>query len=244
LPKIRIDKLLVEQGLAPSRERARALLLAGAVLVNETPVTKAGTAVDPEAVIRVRGQDHPFVSRGGVKLDGALDDFSADVKGLTVLDVGASTGGFTDVCLRRGAAQIYAVDVGTNQLDYRLRADKRVLSMEQTNARHLLPEMLPGLADLAVIDVSFISVTKLLGPVVDCLVPGGAVIAMIKPQFEAGRRQVGKGGVVRDEAVRRAAVDGVVSFGVDLGLTFVDRAESHLKGPKGNQETFVYFKKP
>ena len=241
--RVRIDRLLVERGLAPSRERARAMLLAGSVLVDEKPVTKAGAAVDAGAAIRLKEADHPFVSRGGVKLEGALEDLAVDVEGKAVLDVGASTGGFTDACLRRKAARVFAVDVGTNQLDYRLRTDPRVFSLEKTNARNLAPGMLPGPADIAVIDVSFISAAKILAPVIDCLAPDGAVLLLVKPQFEAGRDKVGKGGVVRDEAVREEAIDRVIRYAETLNLRFVSRAEARLKGPKGNQETFVYFKK-
>ncbi len=241
--RTRIDKLVVERALAPSRERARSLIMAGKVLVNEVPVTKAGTVVDPDAEIRVRGQDLPYVSRGGIKLAGALDDFEIDVDGKVILDVGASTGGFTDVCLQRGARSVYAVDVGTNQLAYSLRSDPRVVCLEKTNARRLSLEILPGPAELAVIDVSFISITKILEPVVGCLSVSGEVLAMVKPQFEAGRDKVGKGGVVRDRDAREQAVHGVVDFAERIGLSCVDRAEAHITGPKGNQETFVHFQK-
>jgi len=239
MAKERIDRLLVERGLAGSREKARALVMSGNVLVGDTPVTKAGTAIDTEAEIRVRGEENPFVSRGGLKLAGALEDLNLDVAGLTILDVGASTGGFTDCCLQRGAIRSYAVDVGTNQLAYRLRKDERVLSLEKTNARELTPEMLPGLADLAVIDVSFISINKLLAPVVKCLVPDGRVLAMVKPQFEVGREKVGKGGVVRSDEDREEAVRKVVDCARDLDLALVGEAESRLPGPKGNREVFV-----
>jgi 23S rRNA (cytidine1920-2'-O)/16S rRNA (cytidine1409-2'-O)-methyltransferase len=241
MAKERIDKLLVEKGLAPSRERARALIMAGALLVDDVAVTKAGAPVSPDAAIRVRGDDCPYVSRGGLKLAGALDDLGIDVSGKVVLDVGASTGGFTDVCLKRGAARVFAVDVGTNQLDYSLRRDPRVVSLEKTNARHLTPEALPGPADLAVIDVSFISITKILPAVAACLSPGGAVVAMVKPQFEAGREKVGKGGVVRDPDARAEAVDKVVAAAVGLGMTSLGRADARIQGPKGNQETFVHL---
>ncbi len=242
MAKVRIDRLLVDKGLTPSRERARALIMSGAVLVDDVAVTKAGTPVDPDAVVRVKGNDCPYVSRGGLKLAGALDDLNINVSGLTVLDVGASTGGFTDVCLQRGAARVFAVDVGTNQLDYSLRRDPRVLSMEKTNARHLTPDMLPGAADLAVIDVSFISIVKLLPAVVTCLAAAGSVVAMVKPQFEVGRDKVGKGGVVRDPAVREEAVDQVVAAAAEMGLALAGKRDARIQGPKGNQETFVYLK--
>jgi len=241
----RLDKLLVELGLAPSRERAKALIMAGKVLVNEAPATKAGMVVDSEKGIRVRGADHPYVSRGGVKLVGALEDRGVEVAGKTVLDVGASTGGFTDACLQGGAARVFAVDVGTNQLDYSLRVDSRVTSMEKMNARNLTPDQLPGAADLAVIDVSFISLTLILGPVSTCLRPGGEIVAMIKPQFEVGKGKVGKGGVVRDEGDRQGAVARVVAWAEERGgLEFRGRAEARIRGPKGNQEIFVHLAKP
>jgi 23S rRNA (cytidine1920-2'-O)/16S rRNA (cytidine1409-2'-O)-methyltransferase len=241
MAKQRIDKLLVELGLVGSRERARALILAGRVLVGDTPVTKAGTAVDRGAGIRIRGDDLPFVSRGGLKLDGALTDLGLDVSDKVVLDVGASTGGFTDCCLKRGARQVYAVDVGRGQLDWSLRNDPRVLCIERLNARRLEPSMLPGAADLAVIDVSFISLTKILEPVRACLAPGGEVLAMVKPQFEVGRERVGKGGVVRDDADREAAVRSVIGFAASIGLELRGRVDSRVAGPKGNREVFVHL---
>jgi 23S rRNA (cytidine1920-2'-O)/16S rRNA (cytidine1409-2'-O)-methyltransferase len=217
--------------------------MAGKVLVNETPVTKAGTPVPLEAEVRLRGEECPYVSRGGIKLEGALDDLSIEVKDKIILDVGASTGGFTDVCLRRGAVRSYALDVGTNQLAWGLRTDPRVVSLEKTNARALVLEMLPGPADIAVIDVSFISVTKLLEAVANCVVSGGDVLIMVKPQFEVGREKVGKGGVVRRESDRELAVETVVGCAIGLGLQFIGRADAQIKGPKGNQEIFVHFVK-
>jgi 23S rRNA (cytidine1920-2'-O)/16S rRNA (cytidine1409-2'-O)-methyltransferase len=241
VPKQRIDKRLVDLGLAGSRERARALIIAGRVLADEVPIIKPGSLVGDDAAIRIRGEDLPFVSRGGLKLEGALDDLGIDVRGKVVLDVGASTGGFSDCCLKRGAERIYAVDVGRNQLDWSLRNDPRVVSLEQTNARHLTPAMLPGPADLALIDVSFISLDKVLEPVSACLVPGGEVLAMVKPQFEVGRDKVGKGGVVRDESDRQEAVARVIRFAKSIGLALRGRADSRIAGPKGNVEVFVYL---
>jgi 23S rRNA (cytidine1920-2'-O)/16S rRNA (cytidine1409-2'-O)-methyltransferase len=241
VPKVRIDKLLVDLGLAPSWERAQALIMAGAVLVEGRPVDKAGTAVDPAARVEVRGDDNPFVSRGGLKLEGALEDLRLDVAGKVVLDVGASTGGFTDCCLKRGSRRVFAVDVGTNQLDYRLRCDPRVGSFERVNARELAPGMFDEPADLAVIDVSFISLTLILAPVLGCLRPSGEILAMVKPQFEADRGKVGKGGVVRDPAVRAEAVGKVVEHAAGLGLALRGSADARLRGPKGNQETFVHL---
>jgi 23S rRNA (cytidine1920-2'-O)/16S rRNA (cytidine1409-2'-O)-methyltransferase len=237
----RLDKALVDSGLVRSRDRARALIMAGRVLVDDVPMSKPGTLVAPEARLRLRGEDHPFVSRGGLKLEGALDDLGLDVAGRTILDVGASTGGFTDCCLKRGAARAFCVDVGTNQLDWSLRRDPRVFVLERTNARQLAPAALPGPADLAVIDVSFISLTLILEPVLGCLVPDGAVLAMIKPQFEVGRGQVGKGGVVRDPEAREDAVRSVIEHAAGLGLIVAGRADSRVAGPKGNVEVFVHF---
>ncbi len=240
---VRIDKLLLDRGLAPTRERARAMIMAGNVLVEESPVTKAGQPVNPEANVRLRVPDHPYVSRGGLKLEGALDALGVDVADKTVLDIGASTGGFTDVCLQKGASRVFAIDVGTNQLDYSLRKNSKVLSLEKTNARHLRKDMLPGQADIAVIDVSFISITKLLSPVIDCMKDEGEILAMVKPQFEAGKEKVGKGGVVRDEATRKEAIEGVARFAAGLGLRVAGQADSTIKGPKGNQETFLHLVK-
>jgi 23S rRNA (cytidine1920-2'-O)/16S rRNA (cytidine1409-2'-O)-methyltransferase len=243
MAKTRIDRLLVDRGVVSSRERARAVIMAGKVLVGEVPVTKAGALVSPDAAVRVKGDDCPYVSRGGLKLAGALDDLGIAVAGKRVLDVGASTGGFTDVCLQRGALEVFAVDVGTNQLDYRLRTDPRVFSLERTNARALIPALLPGLADLAVIDVSFISISKILAPVVACLEPAGEILAMVKPQFEVGRELVGKGGVVRNPGARAAAVARVIGDAAALGLALAGRADARIRGPKGNQETFVHLRK-
>ncbi len=241
--RVRVDRLLVERGLAPSRERARSLLLAGVVLVDDAPVTKPGAAVSSGAELRLRGDDNPFVSRGGLKLDAALDELGIEVAGLTILDVGASTGGFTDCCLQRGAARVFAVDVGRNQLAWSLRNDERVSCLERLNARRLEPGMLPGQADLAVIDVSFISIGLILAAVASCLKPDGAVLAMVKPQFEAGREAVGKGGVVRDPGVREEAVRKVIRRAESLGMKVRGRADSCLPGPKGNVEVFVHFER-
>lgn len=243
MQKIRIDKLLVDLNMVPSRERARALIMAGKVLVGDSPILKAGATVSADAVIRLRGGDCPYVSRGGLKLEGALEDLNVDVTGLTVLDVGASTGGFTDVCLQKGATRVFAVDVGTNQLAYSLRMDPRVLCLEQTHARELTLDLLPGPSDLAVIDVSFISILKILEGVSRCLVPNGRILAMVKPQFEAGREHVGKGGVVREKAAREAAIAQVIEGATAAGFTLLGRADAKIQGPKGNQETFVYLQK-
>ena len=236
---VRIDRLLVERGLVASRERARRLVMAGQVLVDDRPVTKPGTEVAPDAAVRVRGDASPYVSRGGEKLAGALDAFGLDVHDLVVLDVGASTGGFTDCVLRRGARRVIALDVGYGQLAWRLRQDPRVVVLERTNARALDPGMLPEPPALAVVDVSFISLGKVLPAVTRVVVPGGRIVALVKPQFEVGRGRVGKGGVVRDPADRAAAVAAVRAAAEALGLMVQGESESVLPGPKGNREVFL-----
>jgi 23S rRNA (cytidine1920-2'-O)/16S rRNA (cytidine1409-2'-O)-methyltransferase len=236
----RIDVLLVQRGLAVSRDRAKRLLLAGQVLVDDAVVDKAGTRVPVEAAIRVRGADHPYVSRGGLKLAGALDDLAVDVAGLHCLDVGASTGGFTDCLLVRGAASVVAVDVGTNQLHNRLRQDPRVLSFEQTDIRALDPGQLPHPIALVVVDASFISLRLILPPIAALIRPGTPVLALVKPQFEVGREQVGRGGVVKDDEARGAAVDAVAEVAVELGFTVEGRVDSQVAGARsGNREVFL-----
>lgn len=241
MPKARADLLLVERGLVPSRTKAQALILAGKVYIKERRVEKAGDLVDPDAPIEVRGPDHPFVSRGGVKLAGALEAFDFEVEGKAVADIGASTGGFTDCVLQRGAARVYAIDVGYGQLDARLRNDSRVTVMERTNARHLTPGDIPERVDLVVIDASFIGLAKLLPAALCLLLPDGDVIALVKPQFEVGPDKVGKGGVVRDEDARLDSIDQVIQTATKLGLALEGRADSVIQGPKGNQETFVWL---
>jgi 23S rRNA (cytidine1920-2'-O)/16S rRNA (cytidine1409-2'-O)-methyltransferase len=241
---VRLDRLLVDRGLAPSRDRAQRLILAGEVLVAERPATKPGSLVAPDAPIRVRVPASAFVSRGGEKLAGALDAFGVDVGGLVALDVGASTGGFTDCLLRRGARRVMAVDVGYGQLAWALRQDARVVVLERTNARHLAPGTLPEPPDLATLDVSFISLTLVLPAVRNVLRPGGMIVALVKPQFEAGRGQVGKGGVVREPEVRAAAVTRVQEAAAALGLDVRGAAESVLPGPKGNREVFLWLARP
>jgi 23S rRNA (cytidine1920-2'-O)/16S rRNA (cytidine1409-2'-O)-methyltransferase len=240
---VRLDRLLVDRGLAPSRERAQRLILAGAVLVADRPATKAGVLVAPDAPLRLRGSASDYVSRGGEKLAGALDGFALDVAGTVVLDVGASTGGFTDCLLRRGARRVIAVDVGYGQLAWTLRQDPRVVVLERTNARRLDGAMLPEPPDLATIDVSFISLALVLPAVAATLRPGAAVVTLVKPQFEAGRGQVGKGGVVRDPAVRAEAVARVRREAEGMGLRVRGEADSVLQGPKGNREVFLWLEK-
>jgi 23S rRNA (cytidine1920-2'-O)/16S rRNA (cytidine1409-2'-O)-methyltransferase len=235
----RIDQLLVQRGLAQSRDRARALVLAGEVVVNGRPVTKAGELVDDGGEIRLRQPDFPYVSRGGVKLAGALDTLGVSPAGKVCLDVGASTGGFTDVLLRRGARRVYAVDVGYGQLAWSLRQDPRVVSIERQNARDLSATHVPEPVDLAVVDVSFISLGLVLPSLRRLLAPGGEVLALVKPQFEAGRGAA-KGGVVRDEAVRAAAIEKVRAAFAAAGLEVRAGVDSSLPGPKGNIEHFLH----
>jgi 23S rRNA (cytidine1920-2'-O)/16S rRNA (cytidine1409-2'-O)-methyltransferase len=238
---VRIDRLLVERGLVTSRERARRLVMAGQVLVDDRPVTKPGTEVPADAALRLRGGESPYVSRGGEKLAGALDAFRLDVHDVVALDVGASTGGFTDCLLQRGARRVIAVDVGYGQLAWRLRQDARVVVLERTNARRLEPGMLPEQPAMAVVDVSFISLAKVLPAVAGVVVPGGTIVAMVKPQFEVGRGRVGKGGVVRDADERAGAVASVRAVATALGLDVRGEAESVLPGPKGNREVFLWL---
>ncbi len=236
----RLDKILVDRGLAPSRERARAMILAGIVEVAGRVVDKAGTLAEPERVT-LRAPDHPYVSRGALKLVHALDRFGIDPTGAAAADVGASTGGFTDVLLRRGARRVYAIDVGYGQLAWSLRRDPRVVVLERENIRHLDPARIPERLDLAVVDVSFISLTLVLPKIAALLARGRPIIALVKPQFEVGRGEVGKGGVVRDEAKRRAAVDKIVAFAGTIGLAVRGETESPVLGPAGNVEYLLHL---
>ena len=219
---MRLDRLLVERGLVPSRERAQRLIMAGDVLVDDHVVSKAGTDVAEDAVVRLRAAASAYASRGGEKLAGALDMFGLDLTDRIVVDVGASTGGFTDVCLRRGARRVIAVDVGYGQLAWSLRQDPRVTVLDRTNARSLEAAMLPATPDVAVVDVSFISLTIVLPAVVRVLAPAGQIVALVKPQFEVGKGEVGKGGVVRDPAKRAAAVLSVRDAMARLGFAMRD----------------------
>ena len=242
MPKSRLDQLLVARGLAQSRERARALILAGDVTVAGVPSVKAGTMVDADAMVSLRQADHPWVSRGGVKLAHALDAFGLDVTGRRALDVGASTGGFTHVLLERGARQVVALDVGHGQLDWRLRTDARVIVVEGVNARHLRAEDLPADArrfDLVTIDVAFISLRHILPAMPPLLEPDARVIALVKPQFEAGRDDVGKGGIVRDAAVHERVIDERTREAHQLGLERLALAPSPIEGAEGNREFFL-----
>jgi 23S rRNA (cytidine1920-2'-O)/16S rRNA (cytidine1409-2'-O)-methyltransferase len=245
--KIRLDMLLVERGLAASRERARSLILAGDVRVNGQPVTKAGTAIAREAEVTVATPDHPYVGRGGVKLAHALDAFAIDVTDRLALDIGASTGGFTDVLLQRGARRVVALDVGHGQLDWKIRSDARVEVVERVNARMLTPDMLPGTVrafDLVTIDVSFISLRHILPVVPPLLTPGADVVALVKPQFEAGRAEVGKGGIIRDRAVQARVIEEVVSAADALGLVRFGLTDSPIAGMEGNREFLLHLRRP
>ncbi len=238
----RLDQVLVERGLAPSRTRAQALVLAGVVRVDGKRADKAGAAVAEDAAVEVVAADHPWVSRGGVKLAGALDAFGLDPAGRSCLDVGASTGGFTHVLLERGATRVVALDVGRGQLDWSLRTDARVVVMEGVNARFLQPGDVPGPFQLITVDVSFISLRLVLPALAPLLASDGDLVALVKPQFEAGRGQVGKGGVVRDPEVREASIAAVIEAAAAEGLTCAGRVASSLPGPKGNVEELVHLR--
>ena len=243
MPRVRLDTLLVERGLVPSRERARALILAGLVKVNGNPAGKAGESVPADANLALVEPDHPYVGRGGIKLAHALDVFGIDAHGCAALDIGASTGGFTDVLLRRGATRVVAVDVGRGQIDWKLRSDPRVVVVEGVNARTLTPDQLPGPFDLLTIDVSFISLKHIL-PVVPALLTRHAdVVALVKPQFEAGRGEVGKGGLVKKPAVHQRVIDEVVASASEVGLEHLETTESPVTGASGNREFFVHLRR-
>jgi 23S rRNA (cytidine1920-2'-O)/16S rRNA (cytidine1409-2'-O)-methyltransferase len=234
--KVRADQLLVFRGLADSRTRAQALIMAGAVFSGERKVGKAGEMLAEDAALEVRGKDHPWVSRGGIKLDHGLTHFGFDVTGAVALDVGSSTGGFTDVLLSRGAAKVYAVDVGTNQLAWKLRQDPRVIVHEQTNARNLTPEIVPEPVDIIVCDASFIGLAKVLAAALGLAKPGAKLVALVKPQFEAGREEVGKGGVVRDPVVHQRVCDEAAAWVEAQGWAVLGIAQSPITGPEGNRE--------
>jgi len=241
----RIDKLLVERGLVESRTKAQAMVMAGVVLVDEQRVEKPSHQFDPNSTIRIKGEDDPstrYVGRGGLKLEAALREFQIDVAGLECLDVGASTGGFTDCLLQNGARKVFAIDVGHNQIDWRLRQDPRVEVREGVNARYLKPEDFPRPFDLAVIDVSFISVTKVLPAIVPLMSEGARIVTLIKPQFEVGKGEVGGGGVVRDAAKRARVVEEVNAAARDLGLEVVTVIESPITGAEGNVEYLALYR--
>ena len=237
--KIRLDQLIVARGLAASRERAQALVIGNHVTVNGVAVTKAGTQVDDTADVQLKTPDHPWVSRGGLKLVRALEAFAIDVTGALALDIGASTGGFTDVLLHHGAARVVAIDVGHNQIDYKLRQDPRVVVREGVNARYLTPADLPEdarLFDIVTMDVSFISLALILPVVPQLLKPTGRVVALVKPQFEAGREDVGKGGIVRDPEIHQRVIADVTRAAAEVGLNRLGLEPSPIEGAEGNRE--------
>jgi 23S rRNA (cytidine1920-2'-O)/16S rRNA (cytidine1409-2'-O)-methyltransferase len=242
--KVRVDVALVEQGLAPSRERAQALILAGAVLEGDRPVTKAGELVAAGAALRLRSEPMPYVSRGGLKLAHALTTFAIDVSGLVALDVGASTGGFTDCLLQAGAKRVFCLDVGQGQLDWKIASDPRVVVLDRINARYLRREQLPELCDLAVVDVSFISLRLVLPALPPVLRPGAPLVALVKPQFEVGRARVGKGGIVRDAEARAEALAGVAGAARELGFAVLGETQSPITGAKGNIEFLLLLGSP
>ncbi len=241
--RVRLDRLLVERGLAPTRERAQALIMAGHVLVEERMTDKAGALVLPEAALRLTGGDNPYVSRGGLKLKGALDHFGITVRGLVVLDVGASTGGFTDCLLQEGAAKVYALDVGYGQLAWKLRQDRRVVVIERVNIRYFDGAALAERIDLATIDASFISLKLIIPAVLRHIAADASLLALIKPQFEVGRGEIGKGGVVKDPAQHLRVLEEISRFCRESGLTVAGTADSPLTGPAGNKEFFIYARK-
>ena len=240
--KQRLDVLLVQRGLASSRERASALILSGVVLVNGQPAQKAGMPVPDEAAITLKERDHPYVGRGGIKLAHALDTFGIAVEGREALDIGASTGGFTDVLLTRGARRVVALDVGHGQLEWGLRNDPRVVVIERANARTLEPSDLPAIVDIVTIDVSFISLRHIFPRVPPLLRDGADVVALVKPQFEAGRAEVGRKGVIRDPAVQQRVVEDAARAAAEVGLVRQAMTESPITGDTGNREFFLHLK--
>lgn len=241
--KQRIDKLLVEKGTVESRERAQAMIMEGNVLVNKRPVTKAGAIIDTEAIIEIKGGGNPYVSRGGLKLKAALDHFNIDLKGIIAMDVGSSTGGFTDCMLKEGAEKVYCIDVGYGQLAWQLRKDPRVVLLERTNIRHLEKEKIPEVIGFATIDASFISLQKVIPRVTEFLQAGGEILALVKPQFEVGKGEVGKGGIVREDNKRMGAVNSVKAFAEETGLMIIGVFQSPVQGQKGNIEYFLYMRR-
>ena len=239
MAKLRADQLITDRGLAESRTRAQALIMAGLAFVGDKRIDKPGQMLAPDAVIEVKGRDHPWVSRGGIKLAHALDHAGWDVAGAVAIDVGSSTGGFTDVLLSKGAARVYAVDSGTNQLAWKLRQDERVVVHEQTSARVLTDAHIPEPVDLIVCDASFIGLAKVLEVPLKFARPGARLAALIKPQFEAGRDEVGKGGVVRDPAIHQRVCDEVASWLMASGWAVEDVVRSPITGPEGNVEFVI-----
>ena len=243
MKKERLDVLLVQRGLAPSREKAKVLIMTGNVFVDQQREDKAGSTFAPDVEIEVKGKPMKYVSRGGYKLEKAMELWGVPLEDHVCMDVGSSTGGFTDCMLQNGARKVYAIDVGTNQLAWKLRSDDRVVSMEKTNIRYVTPQDIDDVLDFASVDVSFISLTKVLGPARELLADGGEMVCLIKPQFEAGREKVGKKGVVRDKSVHEEVIDKVVSFALSIGFSVLHLEYSPIKGPEGNIEYLVHLKK-
>lgn len=241
--KERLDVLLVKGGFAESREKAKAIIMSGNVFVNNNREDKAGQTFDEKAIIEVRGNTLKYVSRGGIKLEKAMANFDVSIDGKICMDVGASTGGFTDCMLQNGAVKVYSIDVGHGQLAWKLRQDERVVCMEKTNIRYVTNEDIPDLIDFSSIDVSFISLTKVLGPVRNLLADNGQVVCLIKPQFEAGREKVGKKGVVRDKNVHIEVIEMVVEFAKSIGFNVLNLDFSPIKGPEGNIEYLLHIEK-
>lgn len=243
MKKIRLDQLVFDLGLAESRERAKTTVMSGLVFVNGQRADKPGMQVSPDVNVEVKGTALPYVSRGGLKLEKALKVFPVDVNGKVCIDCGASTGGFTDVLLKNGAAKVYSVDVGYGQLAWSLRNDERVVNMERTNIRYISSEQIPEPLDICVMDLSFISVKLVLPAVCALLKDDAQLVCLIKPQFEAGREEVGKKGVVRDKAVHLSVIESVLSFAPTVGMTVMGLDFSPIKGPEGNREYLCYMKK-
>lgn len=240
--KKRLDVILVERGLVSSRERAQALIIAGHVLVNDSPITKSGTSINEDSLIRIRGTDHPYVSRAALKLKGALKVFTIGVENRVALDVGASTGGFTEILLLNGASKVFAIDVGHSQMDWKIRSDPRVVCMEKINARHMVFAQIGQKVDIIVSDVSFISLEKILPALLAFSHAETNWVTLIKPQFEVGPQNVGKGGIVTDEAKRLESVERVTRFAESLGLERLGLVESSITGTDGNQEYLAWWK--
>jgi 23S rRNA (cytidine1920-2'-O)/16S rRNA (cytidine1409-2'-O)-methyltransferase len=238
--KERLDKILVDSGMAVSRERARALIMEGKVYVNGIPVSKAGALINADAKIELRGEDIPYVSRGGLKLEAAIRHFNISLQNKIAMDIGSSTGGFTDCMLQNGVKKVYCIDVGYGQLAWKLRQDSRIVLVERTNIRYLEKEKIPDSIDIATIDVSFISLNKVVPKVMEFLREDGEIIALIKPQFEVGRGEVDKGGIVRDEAKRLKAVEDMKKDFETIGLKVIGTMQSPISGQKGNVEYFIY----
>lgn len=243
MAKERLDVLLVNRGLAASREKAKAVIMSGIVFVDGEREDKAGATFDSKAVIEIKGNTLPYVSRGGLKLEKAMEQFCLELRDMVCMDIGSSTGGFTDCMLQNGAAKVYSVDVGHGQLDWKLRNDQRVVVMEKTNIRYVTPEDIEDVLDFASIDVSFISLTKVLMPARELLKDGGEIVALIKPQFEAGREKVGKKGVVRDSRVHEEVISMVADYAKQNGFLLLHLDYSPIKGPEGNIEYLLHIKK-